>query len=187
MRAAELGTHRSQPWRCTPPPQGLEDLLAGPGTWTSKTPSSTAAPRPGPPERALPKAAWEPLGGAGAPGPSRGRPAPQSSGPRSAADYCVSFPPDRFIYSPGRQDAEPQAVTRTPEGAHTHTGSGLGSPAHSDGRAPQVSAHCTPRRGEGTKMRSLPARRPLLPRAARLQEAEGGAPGLDGGPRGAPL
>lgn len=28
----------------------LEDLLARPGTWTSKTPSSLAAPRPGPPD-----------------------------------------------------------------------------------------------------------------------------------------
>ena len=35
-------------------------------------------------------------------------------------------------------------------------------------------------------MRSLPARRPLSPRASRLQEAEGGVPGPGPEPKGHP-
>ena len=85
------------------------------------TPFNPAFPRSGPTRRVCPKAAWEPLRGAGAPNLSRDRPAPPKSGPRSAGDYCVSFPSDRFIHSPGgRTQSHRQAGGRT-KATHTHT------------------------------------------------------------------
>lgn len=93
-------------------------------------------------QRPLPKAAWEPLRGAGAPDPSRGRPAPQNLAPKCWRLLCeFPVPPLHFIYSPEEEGRRGRATGRRQSRGHTdkHTSPGLGRPAASEGEAPQVS------------------------------------------------
>lgn len=114
--------------------RGTSQLGLAPG-WPV-TPPGRAHQRP------LPKAAWEPLRGAGAPDPSRGRPAPQNLAPKCWRLLCeFPVPPLHFIYSPEEEGRRGRATGRRQSRGHTdkHTSPGLGRPAASEGEAPQVS------------------------------------------------
>lgn len=115
----------------------LEDLLARPGTWTSKTPSSLAAPRPGPPDGSAQGCLGAPWRGGGSRSQQRqARPSEFRAQKRSRL-LCAL--PSRPLYLLPRTPG-PKATGRregTRRRAHTHAGSGLGSPAHSEGRAPK--------------------------------------------------
>lgn len=146
------------------------------------TPFNPAFPRSGPTRRVCPKAAWEPLRGAGAPDLSRDRPAPPKSG--SEVLKCCRLLcelPFRPLHSlPRRQDAEPLAGRRAHESyTRTRALDVLPQPA---GEVPHVPLHFPkPRREEGTNTRSLPASRapsPLRPESGRQLTT---SPGPDGG------
>lgn len=143
------------------------------------TPFDPAFPRPGPPEGSAQGCLGAPPRGGGSRSQQR-QTRPSEIRPLSAGDYCVSFPSDRFIYSPRRRtQSHRQSRGRTKA---THTSPGPGCPTAPGGRSPpSLSTLCKPRRGEGTKTRSQPASRPLLPPQPDSGRTRRMSPGPDGG------
>lgn len=141
------------------------------------TPFNPAFPRSGPTRRVCPKAAWEPLRGAGAPDLSRDRPAPPKSGSEVLKCWRLLCElPFRPLYSlPRRQDAEPPAGRRAHESyTRTRALDVLPQPA---GEAPHVpfTLFETPERG-GDQHALPTGKQGPLPATAGIWEAADDVP-----------
>lgn len=132
--------------------------LAWPLSVTSFSPFSPPRPTRG----LCPRLPRSPSEGRGLQVPAEAGP-PLRNPPRRAGDHCVSFPSDRFIYSPGRRTRSHGRHEDAGQHARAHRPGGELARTLGEKRPPQR---------EGTKPHSLPATalRPLLPHTAGLRE-----------------
>uniref|UniRef100_M3YPM3 Uncharacterized protein n=1 Tax=Mustela putorius furo TaxID=9669 RepID=M3YPM3_MUSPF len=168
----------------------LEDLLARPGTWTPKTSSSLAAPRPGPPDGSAQGCLGAPCRGGGSRSQQRqARPSEFRAQKRSVL-LCAL--PSRPLYllprTPGPKATGRREGARRRAHTHAHTRTHrAGEPGALGGKSPQVPAHSVnPEGGRGPKRAPHPHAGPSSPAPPDSGRRKGVSPGLDWGAKGRP-